>query len=375
VKKVGKRPTQEDTMNARKIIYAAMAALVPLCSVTLAADPALAQQYERDYNGPAIRGFNVDEVRRLEPGVELNFDLYGTPGGQATLRIDGATRNLHMTETEPGQYQGTYTIGQRDHIRPDSEVTANLRVGNRVATNVLSESLLRDGSRVHPRRGELAAVPKIERFLVRGSDDLGPGNELTFTVRGTPGAKVDISIAGTRGVFFLPEVRPGEYSGVYTVRRADRIAPDSQVTATIRSHGRYSSTVLGAPLLAGGVRTAPVPAREARYCADCATVAAVNVVEVSGNGNYLGAIGGAVVGGLLGSNVGSGNGRTAAEVAGAVGGAAIGNNIERNSNRRQRYEVVVRYGNGATQTVPYENDPGVRVGDRVRVNNGQITRD
>jgi outer membrane lipoprotein SlyB len=73
--------------------------------------------------------------------------------------------------------------------------------------------------------------------------------------------------------------------------------------------------------------------------------------------------------------VGSGNGRTAAEVAGAVGGAAIGNNIERNSNRRQRYEVVVRYGNGATQTVAYENDPGVRVGDRVRVNNGQITRD
>jgi outer membrane lipoprotein SlyB len=362
-------------MNARKMIYAAMAALVPLCSVTLAADPALAQQYERDYNGPVIRGFNVDEVRRLEPGVELNFDLYGTPGGQATLRIDGATRNLHMTEVEPGQYQGTYTIGQRDHIRPDSPVTANLRVGNRVATDELSESLLRDGSRVQPRRGELAAVPKIERFWVRGSDDLGPGNELTFNVRGTPGSKVDISIAGTRGVFFLPEVRPGEYSGVYTVRRADRIAPDSQVTATIRSHGRYTSTVLGAPLLAGGVRTAPVPAREPRYCADCATVAAVNVVEVSGNGNYLGTIGGAVVGGLLGSNVGSGNGRTAAEVAGAVGGAAIGNNIQRNSNRGQRYEVVVRYGNGATQTVAYENDPGLRVGDRVHVNNGNITRD
>jgi outer membrane lipoprotein SlyB len=357
------------------MIYAAAVALVPLCSVTLAADPALAQQVERDYNGPVIRGFNVDEVRRLEPGVELNFDLYGTPGGQATLRIDGATRNVHLTEVEPGQYQGTYTIGQRDHLRADSSVTANLRVANRVATDVLSESLLRDGGRVQAHRGELAAVPKIERFSVRGSDDLGPGNELTFTVRGTPGAKVDISIAGTRGVFFLPEIRPGEYSGVYTVRTADRIAPDSPVTATIRSHGRYSSTALGAPLLAGGARTAPVPAREARYCPDCATVAAVNVVEVSGNGGYLGTIGGAVVGGLLGSNVGSGNGRTAAEVAGAVGGAAVGSNIERNANRRQRYEVVVRYGNGATQTVAYDIDPALRVGDRVRVNHGQITRD
>jgi outer membrane lipoprotein SlyB len=360
-------------MNARKIIFAAMAALVPLCSVTLAADPALAQQYERDYNVPVIRGFNVDEVRRLTPGVELNFDLYGTPGGQATLRIDGATRNLHLTEVEPGQYAGTYTIGQRDHIRPDSPVTANLRVGNRVATDVLSESLLRDGGRVQQHRGELAAVPKIERFNVRGADELGPGNELTFTVRGTPGARVDIAIAGTRGVFFLPEVRPGEYSGVYTIRSADRIGPDSQVTATIRSQGRYSSTVLGTPLLAA--RTAPVPAREARYCPDCATVAAVNVVEVSGSGGYLGTIGGAVVGGLLGSNVGSGNGRTAAEVAGAVGGAAVGNNIERNVSRRLRYEVTVRYGIGATQTVPYENDPGLRVGDRVHVDRGTITRE
>lgn len=362
-------------MNARKMIFAAMTALVPLCSVTLAAAPAQAQQYERDYNGPVIRGFNVDEVRRLAPGAELNFDLYGTPGGQATLRIEGATRNLHLTEVEPGQYEGTYTIGQRDRIRADSAVTANLRVGNRVATDVLSESLLRDGGRVQQHRGELAAVPRIERFHVRGSDDLGPGNELTFTVRGTPGAKVDISIAGTRGVFFLPEVRPGEYSGVYTIRSADRIAPDSQVTATIRSHGRYSSTVLGTALLAGGARTAPVPAREARYCPDCATVASVNVVEVSGSGGYLGTIGGAVVGGLLGSNVGSGNGRTAAEVAGAVGGAAVGNNIERNANRRLRYEVVVRYGNGATQTVTYENDPGLRVGDRVRVNRGTLTRE
>jgi outer membrane lipoprotein SlyB len=350
-----------------------MLAFVPLCSMTLAAAPAQAQaQVERDYDRPVIRGFNVDEVRRLAPGAELNFDLYGTPGGQATLRIDGATRNLHMSETEPGQYEGTYTIGERDHIRADSAVTANLRVGNRVATDVLSESLLRDGRRMDERRGELAAVPKVERFNVRGGDDLGAGSELTFSVFGTPGAKVSIAIAGTRGTFFLPELRPGEYSGVYTIRRADRIAPDSQVTATIRSHGRYTSTVLGTPLLAGGPRSAP--ARE-RYCADCATVAAVNVVEVNGSGSYLGTIGGAVVGGLIGSNVGSGNGRTAAEVAGAVGGAVAGNNIARNAGHNVRYEVVVRYGNGATQTVAYDSDPGMRVGDRVHVNNGRITRD
>jgi hypothetical protein len=104
-------------MKLRLTLCATLAALLPLCSLTLAPAVAHAQQYSRDaLPGPVIRGFNVDEVRRLAPGVELHFDLYGTPGGNATLRIDGATRNLHMTETEPGQYVGTYTIGNRDRI-------------------------------------------------------------------------------------------------------------------------------------------------------------------------------------------------------------------------------------------------------------------
>jgi hypothetical protein len=43
---------------------------------------------------------------------------------------------------------------------------------------------------------------------VQGNDDLGPGNDLIFSVYGTPGAKVDMSISGTRAVFFLPEASP-----------------------------------------------------------------------------------------------------------------------------------------------------------------------
>jgi outer membrane lipoprotein SlyB len=349
-------------MKIRQTVAAVLATLVPLGSMMLAA-PAQAQ---------VIRGFNVDEVRRIAPGVELNFDLYGTPGGSAVLHIDGAARNLRLTETEPGQYEGTYTVGVRDRISAASAVTANLRVDNRVATAILSENLLRGGKPRARQRGELAALPRIERFNVRAGNDLSPGTDMTFNVSGTPGAKVDLAIAGTRGVFFLPEVQPGEYSGVYTVRRADRIAPNSQVTATIRKDGRYTSSVLGTPLLTDMPRSAP---QVARYCSNCATVQAVNTVEVTGDGNYLGTIGGAVVGGLLGSQVGSGNGRTAAQVAGAVGGAVVGNNIERNARRGVRYEVAVRYGNGATQTLTYENDPGFRAGDKVRVNNGMLSRD
>jgi outer membrane lipoprotein SlyB len=368
-------------MNARKTICAALVALVPLSSMTLAVAPAQAQS-ERDYNrGPMIRGFNMNDVHRVTPGTDLNFDVYGTPGGWVEVRIDGATRNLRLTETQPGVYEGTYTIGEHDRIRPGSSVTANLHMGDRVASNILTESIIGNGARRDDtRRGDLAVVPRIQRFGVRGNDDLAPGNDLTFTVHGTPNAKVSIAIAGTRGVFFLPEVRPGEYSGVYTVRRNDDIRPDSQVTATIRSQGRYSTAVLGEPLLAGGARydrpRGDRDWRDDRACPGCGTVEAVNVVEIDNNGSPLGAVGGAVVGGLLGSAVGSGGGRTAAEVAGAVGGAVIGNNIAKSSRgNRLRYDVVVRYGNGATQTVSYSGDPGVRVGDRVRVDNGRITRE
>lgn len=375
-------------MKLRHTLSTTLVALLPLCSLTLAPTMAHAQQYDRDVRdvrdnrgGPSIRGFNVDEVRRLAPGVELHFDLYGTPGGNATLRIDGATRNLHMTETEPGLYVGTYTIGTHDRISNSSAVTANLRVGNRVATDVLSESVVRDGAPRPNRRGDLAAMPRIERFEVRATDELTPGNEVGFTVFGTPGARVELTMVGARGVFFLPEVRPGEYSADYTIRRDDRIAPDARVTATIRANGRYTTQVLGRPLLAGAAPRAiaaatPAP-RTARYCTNCATVEAVNVVEVNGQGNYLGGAAGAVVGGLLGNQVGSGNGRKAATVAGAVGGALVGNNIQRSQQgQRQRYEVVVRYaGNGATQTLQYENDPGFRAGDAVRVNNGVLSRD
>lgn len=349
-------------------------AVVPLFSVTLASAPAQAQTYTTTtaVSAPRIRGFEVDEVRRLIPGAELEFKLYGTPGGRANLSIKGATRNLALTETEPGQYEGTYTIGSRDRITGASAVTANLRVGNLVTSGVLSESLLRTpGSRRHDR-DYAAGGPRIERFDVRGDDALTAGNELNFTLYGTPGAKVDMAIEGARGVFFLPEVKPGEYSGEYVIRRADRIVPNSVVAANLRIGNQVATTRLNKPLLVAGVPSTP---RVVRYCTNCATVEAINVVQVDGDGNYLGTIGGGVVGAAIGSQVGKGSGRTAAQIAGALGGAYIGRNIERNAKRTTHHEVVIRFTNGGTQTITYENDPGLRVGEKVKLNNGVLERD
>jgi outer membrane lipoprotein SlyB len=360
----------------RQTLAAAVVAALPLFTATV---PAAAQAQEHPRARalePRIEGFNVNELRRIEPGAELNFEVFGTPGGDASVRIDGATRNLHLTETRPGTYQGTYTIGTHDRIRPESSITANLRVNGMVKTQALAATIVRVPERVGPGDRDIAAAPNVRSFDVRGSDNLGPGHELKFTVIGTPGAKVDIQIAGTRGIFTLPEVRPGEYTGLYTIRRDDNIAPDASVTATIRANGRYSTATLGQPLMAGGpirdARPAGDGQRVARYCSNCATVAAVNVVQAEAGA--AGTLGGAAVGGLLGNQVGSGNGRTAATVAGAVGGAIAGRAVERNA-RSPRYEVVVRYENGATQSIRYDNDPGFRVGEQVRVTDGVLTRD
>lgn len=346
-------------------------AVLPLCCITLVPAAAQAQQYATSTTqvAPRIRGFEVDEVRRLRPGVDLDFKLYGTPGGRASLAIKGARRNLTLDETEPGQYEGTYTIGSRDMITATSTVTANLRVGNLVTSGVLAESLLRSPG--HRPQGPASDMPRIERFDVVGDDHLTPGNDLSFTVYGTPGAKVDMAIEGTRGVFFLDEVKPGQYAGDYTIRRQDRIASNSVVTANMRIGDRVATAKLNKPLLVA----APPEPRVVRYCTNCATVDAINVVQVDGDGNYLGTIGGGVVGAVVGSQVGKGNGRTAAQIAGALGGAYIGRNIERNSRRTQHYEVVIRFTNGGTQTVTYENDPGLRVGEKVRINNGVLERD
>lgn len=65
--------------------------------------------------------------------------------------------------------------------------------------------------------------------------------------------------------------------------------------------------------------------REIRYCTNCATVAALNAVPAGGGAH--------------------------------------------------RYEMVLRYTDGKVKTFRYDNDPGLRVGEKVKDNNGVVVRD
>ena len=105
--------------------------------------------------------------------------------------------------------------------------------------------------------------------------------------------------------------------------------------------------------------------------ADFGRVVAIDVI--GGERRTTGA--GAVVGGVLGHQVGSGRGNDAATVAGAVGGAVVGNEIEKRRNDGERYRITVRSRDGRDSVFEQDSLEGIRVGDRVRIDGGRVIRD
>ena len=83
--------------------------------------------------------------------------------------------------------------------------------------------------------------------------------------------------------------------------------------------------------------------------------------------------GGAVLGAVIGNQIGSGSGRAAATGLGAVGGAVIGNNLQKR-NESDVYRVSVRLDNGRTGQFDYQRIDDLRIGDRVQVQGGQLRR-
>ena len=93
----------------------------------------------------------------------------------------------------------------------------------------------------------------------------------------------------------------------------------------------------------------------------------------------VGAILGAVVGGVLGNQVGGGSGRVAATAAGAVGGALLGNTVEGRNNQQgdnygQGYRITIQMDQGGLRAYDVSSPGDLRMGDRVRTHNGQISR-
>jgi outer membrane lipoprotein SlyB len=102
-------------------------------------------------------------------------------------------------------------------------------------------------------------------------------------------------------------------------------------------------------------------------------VIAVNAVQAAQPTTGLGAIGGALAGGLAGTQIGNGRGRTAATILGAIGGGFAGNEVEHVVRKSTTYQVQVRMNDGSTRSFNYDAAPGVSIGERVRVSGDALT--
>lgn len=153
---------------------------------------------------------------------------------------------------------------------------------------------------------------------------------------------------------------------------ADRQSSRASGTAPSSPVPKSSSSSFSSPSAKSSGATASAPVAQATTCPGCGEIASVREVVTKAKGSGLGAAGGAVVGGVLGNQVGEGRGKDVATAAGVIGGAVAGNEIEKRTRATKSYEITVRLDNGATQVINETNPPSWRAGDRVKVVNGVI---
>jgi len=125
----------------------------------------------------------------------------------------------------------------------------------------------------------------------------------------------------------------------------------------------------------GGYQTANEPTAARPVPADpyAGEVVAINTVQSPEPTTGLGALGGAVAGGLVGNQIGGGRGKILTTIAGAVGGGLAGNGIEHAVRKQTTYQVQVRMQDGSYRNFDYQTQPPVQPGQRVHVSGDTLT--
>jgi outer membrane lipoprotein SlyB len=179
-------------------------------------------------------------------------------------------------------------------------------------------------------------------------------------------ALVLVSLTGTAALMgWLPSSGAGTNTEASALVSPAVPAPQALTAAT---HPRVAAT----PVALRQPRAESTRHAAAPVCQNCGVVESVREVSTRGDGSGLGAAGGAVVGGLLGNQVGGGHGKEAMTVVGAIGGAFAGNQIEKQARATRSYETTVRMNNGSSRTVAQAAQPEWHDGDRVKIVDGMV---
>lgn len=144
----------------------------------------------------------------------------------------------------------------------------------------------------------------------------------------------------------------------------EKMAPPSSADSTAPAP-RAAAVRAPVHVQRGAVKAPEASVRASSVCATCGKVESVSAVQKKGDGTGLGVVGGAVVGGLVGSQIGGGSGKNAMAVLGAVGGGVAGNEIEKRARATTVYQVRVRMDDGTLRTLTQSSAPAV--GQKVTV--------
>ena len=105
------------------------------------------------------------------------------------------------------------------------------------------------------------AAPEVRSLAVDADAGLDAGSRLRFRLIGTPRVQASVRIRGVRDNIALREVEPGVYVGRYTLKRTDRVDPNTDVRALLKRGNRtvLANFELGATMAAPPVAVAPPP--------------------------------------------------------------------------------------------------------------------
>lgn len=86
-----------------------------------------------------------------------------------------------------------------------------------------------------------AEVVQIDSFEVESPGGLKMGDEVTFTLRGTPGGEAVVLVTGIPEQVYLEEIDEGLYSGSLRIHPHMRFFPHDFARATLE-RGQYSAS-------------------------------------------------------------------------------------------------------------------------------------
>ena len=181
-----------------------------------------------------------------------------------------------------------------------------------------------------------------------------------------------VSLVGVAAITGLLPTSRGENSAPISAQ----ISPPNESEQAAQQQPMQSGATAEPPQLMANSQlqypqTAPAGAPPLAPCENCGHVESIRAVQHPPQASGVGIMAGALLGGILGHQIGAGNGRTLATVAGAGAGGYAGNEVEKHSRTSISYVIDVRMDNGKLRAFP-QTVANWHIGDPVRVVHGHL---